>query len=220
MNSQDLQPGDVIVCRDGESRSVTRVDVRLTVTTPVCNLTIRDHHTYAVGALAVLAHNMGWCDILKIAERKKPEKLSEYMRKNGIADRLMHGHHIVQKTVNMKMWSKVKNLSEAEMLTKFGDNQSYKATWYIGKSQELLKNIGKGSLLGDKSATRLLAQSGKELYNLCWAVNGDRGIHSAEYCAAVWKRLNDAWLLDGADGLRDALLEMRKIFERGDVFWP
>lgn len=52
-----------------------------------------------------------------------------------------------------------------------------------------------------------------------WAVNGDWNIHLMEYTRAVYERLNAGQLKDGADGVREALHEMRKILENGDTFW-
>ncbi len=50
------------------------VEVRDDQQVPVCNLTIRDHHSFAVGDEAVLVHNAGWCTYLEKL-RPKPAAL-------------------------------------------------------------------------------------------------------------------------------------------------
>ena len=77
--------------------------------------------------------------------------------------------------------------------------------------------------------TQLAAASKDELFNLAFALNNHRGIHSNAYAKAVWERLKkvvDEGLADElskseiADGLKDALQKMREILEKGDIFWP
>ena len=60
VNSHDVRPGDVIYLRNGTTRQVLRTEQRL-VEQPVCNLTVRDLHSFAVGELQVLVHNTSDC---------------------------------------------------------------------------------------------------------------------------------------------------------------
>ena len=57
VNSHDLRGGDVVFLRDRGSVTVRRVMQR-PERTPVCNLTVRGLHTFAVGDMQVLVHNM------------------------------------------------------------------------------------------------------------------------------------------------------------------
>ncbi|MFM9962656.1 MAG: Hint domain-containing protein [Planctomycetaceae bacterium] len=59
VDSHELQVGDVLVGRDGRPHQVQRVAIRDAQQAPVCNLTIRDHHSFAVSDESVLVHNFG-----------------------------------------------------------------------------------------------------------------------------------------------------------------
>jgi hypothetical protein len=56
VNSHDLREGDVLFLRGRGSVTVRRVMQR-PERTPVCNLTVRELHTFAVGEAQVLVHN-------------------------------------------------------------------------------------------------------------------------------------------------------------------
>jgi RHS repeat-associated protein len=56
VNSHDLREGDVIFLRNRGQVTVRRVMQRIEQT-PVCNLTVEDLHTFAVGEMQVLVHN-------------------------------------------------------------------------------------------------------------------------------------------------------------------
>jgi hypothetical protein len=61
VNSHELRCGDVLVGRDGHQRIVLRVEQEYVSAFLMLNLTIQDHHTYAVGPDAVLVHNTAKC---------------------------------------------------------------------------------------------------------------------------------------------------------------
>lgn len=54
--SQDVRAGDMVFLREGRLAAVESVSLR-EVRMRVCNLTVADLHTFAVGAAAVLVHN-------------------------------------------------------------------------------------------------------------------------------------------------------------------
>jgi hypothetical protein len=59
--------------------------------------------------------------------------------------------------------------------------------WYIGKSQELLKNGGISRLEDVQEFTRAF-NAGESTANLWWAING-KGTHTLETIKAVYERL-------------------------------
>ena len=190
--SHELQPGDVLLARDGQRLEVEEVAFRQVVDEPVYNLTVKDHPNFAVGRAGALVHNVGFCDYLERAGRAFEKTVLSTVA--GIA---VHGHHIVQKTLP-RLWSKVSHVAnEAQLLAEFPiDHKFMKATrraWYIGKAQEFLAKAGPHgiSLLKEKDEAKRYAESGMPMYNLCWAAVGN-GLHSEEYCRAVWKLLDRA----------------------------
>ena len=64
VNSQELEVGDLLFGEDGQYHCVEQIDHREVAAVPVSNLTVRNHHTFAVGSEPVLVHNYGWCDYL------------------------------------------------------------------------------------------------------------------------------------------------------------
>ncbi len=95
VNSHDLREGDVVFLRDRGPVTVRRVWQR-SERTPVCNLTLQGLHTFAVGEMQVLVHNMsGSFDPSKAAKHVLPGRLkrefpSQYLDKslNEIKDML------------------------------------------------------------------------------------------------------------------------------------
>jgi hypothetical protein len=61
VNSHELRCGDVLISRDGKSRTVLRIEQEFKSGFLVHNLTIDQDHTFAVGEDAVLVHNTGGC---------------------------------------------------------------------------------------------------------------------------------------------------------------
>jgi RHS repeat-associated protein len=57
VNSHDLRVGDVIVLRADSGQAKIRRIVQRSAQIQVCNLTIRDLHTFAVGGMQALVHN-------------------------------------------------------------------------------------------------------------------------------------------------------------------
>lgn len=69
VNSHELRAGDVIIGRDGRELRVRRVEQEYVEAFPVSNLTIEEHHTFAVGNDGVLVHNTSICgDWVKVNE--------------------------------------------------------------------------------------------------------------------------------------------------------
>jgi hypothetical protein len=64
-----------------------------------------------------------------------------------------------------------------------------------------------------------MAGQGEPLYNLTWAMNGYKGIHSEAYARAVYERLLAAEAEGGPEAVKDALAEMGKILSQGGTFW-
>jgi hypothetical protein len=181
----------------------------------VYNLTVEGVHTFAIGEDAILAHNKSWCDAL--AEKGFPAKPPELLKLVGdaltdrgkvITSSLIHGHHIVMKTIPRLPWDK--------------------RIPYIKKSQEILANYDV-KLLG--TIEEVGKASNDELHNLCYAINGYKGIHSLEYVKEVNTRLenavkdatNRAGQVDKAqatENIKNALKEMKTTLEKGKAFWP
>ena len=61
VNSHELRCGDVLIDRQGQRRFVVKIEQEFVSGFLVHNLTINKHHTYAVGADAILVHNTGGC---------------------------------------------------------------------------------------------------------------------------------------------------------------
>ena len=61
VNSHDLLAGDLLISRSGRQLRLLGVRQRYEASLPVCNLTIDQHHTFAVGADSILVHNTGGC---------------------------------------------------------------------------------------------------------------------------------------------------------------
>ena len=61
VNSHELMAGDVLVGKDGAQRVVESISQRYEDELPVSNLTIGDHHNYAVGSDSILVHNESLC---------------------------------------------------------------------------------------------------------------------------------------------------------------
>jgi hypothetical protein len=206
LNSQDLREGDVLLSRISARAVVQRVHVSQRMHAPVCNLTVRQYHTFLVGPHELLAHNDSWCEIL---ERKfgwqKPQKLRE-MIEQGIRNAdgslktmsAIHGHHIVMKDATDEFSVAARRILEEYDIP-------------LLRTQDELRKA-----------------SADQLHNLSMAIHGYRGLHSREYAQAVWKRLFDA-VEEGKrkgyskaevrESLQEALGRMREILERGEIFW-
>ncbi len=96
--SQDVQAGDLMFGFDSDYHKVERISQRFESSVEVSNLTVRDHHTFAVGEQPLLVHNTVWCDLLRSMKGPK-EALTGLVaasKQTGVA---IHAHHIVPKTV-------------------------------------------------------------------------------------------------------------------------
>jgi len=198
----------VLIDRDGTPRAVTRVDIRDADAAAVCRLTIRGHHSLAVGDLALLVHNEGWCDILKLI-RNKPDELSRIAKAAGIESRI-HAHHLVLK----------------------GTFKGARGR-FVGQAQEILADYGI-PLLDDMGDMKRLAHAGDNLDNMAWAIDSIKqygvgnGVHSTKYTKAVAEGLQgivDDGIRKGwseakiASDLKSQLGIWREILENGGRFW-
>jgi hypothetical protein len=61
VNSHDLFAGDLLVSVGGRPLRVLRTSQRYETSFSVCNLTVRDHHSFAVGRDRLLVHNTNGC---------------------------------------------------------------------------------------------------------------------------------------------------------------
>ncbi|MCC6126745.1 MAG: hypothetical protein IT426_17420 [Pirellulales bacterium] len=96
--SQELQAGDLIFCVDGRYRRIVRIEQRYESRIEVSNLTVRGHHTFAVGESPVLVHNSPWCDSLRKAKGGW-EKLTSLIEAAKREKKAIHAHHIVPKDI-------------------------------------------------------------------------------------------------------------------------
>jgi hypothetical protein len=98
---------------------------------------------------------------------------------------------------------------------------------YIKNSQAILEKYDV-KLLGKIEDVEKASKD--EIHNLCYAINGYKGIHSLEYVKEVDRRLNMAVKDATRQGvvnkelatqkIIEALAEMKKSLEKGDAFWP
>lgn len=58
-----------------------------------------------------------------------------------------------------------------------------------------------------------------KLHNMAFAINNYKGIHSAAYAEAVYKRLMQGASKNGKKGVIEALADMKEILEKGETFW-
>jgi hypothetical protein len=98
VNSHELRAGDVIFTRGGRRQRITRVEQRYDGPMQVCNLTVEDDHTFAVGRDGVLVHNVSWCEYLtKNKILLDSAEFAELVAKSKALEIRIHGHHIVMK---------------------------------------------------------------------------------------------------------------------------
>ena len=99
---------------------------------------------------------------------------------------------------------------------------------YIKNSQAILEKYDV-KLLGKIEDVEKASKD--EIHNLCYAINGYKGIHSLEYVKEVDRRLrkavSDATNKQGkvnkdlaTQNIVKALGEMKKTLEEGGAFWP
>lgn len=178
VDSDCLCVGDQVLGADGHSRVIVAVAVEDVVDEPVCNLTVRDHHTFAVGLAAILVHNAAWCELLEQVNPSMGRTAREAMAARlGVDVKAIHAHHIVQKKFN----------------SAFAGIEGTKS-WYISQTQEILRNAGVpvwDNLDDLESAVRIYQASGARpnVLNFTLAVNG-RGTHSMATVMEVYSRLN------------------------------
>ena len=89
MNSHELRAGDTIYLQTGEIAKITRIEQRYEPYLPVANLTVRQFHTFFVGAASVLVHNTSWCELYKevVEEFKGVANVTELMIRRRMAEK-------------------------------------------------------------------------------------------------------------------------------------
>jgi hypothetical protein len=219
INSQDLCPGDMVYCQDRRTRRVARVERRPVEGEPVCNLSIREYHNFAVGEARVLVHN-AFCTYLTQKGIAIPQALVNYAKKFGVA---LHGHHIVQK-VEPLLYKTIKTVERGANAAWQALGVEERAAWYVGKARQILKDL-QIPIIETEADAAALVKAGKSLDNLCWAINGE-ATHTLPVKYAVWARLEDAaakgaTLAQKQTAVLKALKDMATIFgDAGLPWWP
>jgi Pretoxin HINT domain len=197
VDSHEIRLGDVLLNRDGSTSTITGIESAKD-TLVVCNLTVRDTHTYAVGINGILVHNESWCNILaKI--RPEPQALKDKLAKlnaarpKGKQPLKLHGHHIVMKE---------------------GQRAADTRKILLANNVEIL----------DTKAAFNKAAKNKDAPNIAYAINGADGIHGQKYADAVHKRILESikgknTIAERKAAIEEELREMGKILERGEIFW-
>jgi hypothetical protein len=219
VDSHHLQPGDVVICQDGRSRRIERVALTCVEREPVCNLTVRDHHTFAVGQAAVLVHNQAWCRVLEKV-KKKPDDLIAIAKRAGFTESQVHAHHMVLKGIDhidelhpqWAKWEKVKpwNDKSVALLTRF--DVPLPGTHQYDEALQWADEIKKGTRPPD------------DLANLCWAINSSAVHLDEEYAKSVYEFLKyraDSAISQGHTAksrIIGALNDIAAILNRGDTF--
>jgi hypothetical protein len=197
IDPQELRPGDILITATGKKRRVESVEIRQVDSLAVSNLTIEQHHNFAVGSDSFLVHNAEWCNLLQ-AKVKKPDdlvvKAYELSAESG-KTYFVHAHHIVMKG----------NFKGAR-----GEA--------VDKARKILSSFDPPiKLLGTEA--ELKAAKADELANMCWAINSVEGIHSTEYAKAVADRLEKAAASGDRGVVVQALKDMANILQKGEKFW-
>ena len=201
--ARDISEGDVLYGRDGGQYKILEARSR-DGANEVCTLAVDEHANFAVGTDGVLVHNgTCWRDLIAQASgRAIPAAL-----KTVLLAPLVHGHHIVMKTIPNDIRGPIIEASQAIL-------QRYKA-------------FGTHLLANQTDVTALKKAAGGanvKLYNLCYAANGYQEIHSQKYCQAVLDNLVTAESIGNTPALKASavikeLERMATILESGGQFW-
>ncbi len=167
--------------------------------------------TRLVASTNSAAHRGGWCRQSRSGRVARPEALRRAWRAakhhtlRKASDRAPSAGQVVSAWVTLNgSRSRGKREKEKERGP------------LIGRLEETKRPDPFSASPGD--ATKAL-ESDAELANLCYALNGYKGIHGWEYTQAVYRRLEAAFELGGAAKVRQALKDMAKILEDGGTFW-
>jgi hypothetical protein len=204
----------------------------------VCNLSVGENHSYAVGSENVLVHNANWCGVLTELHPGWAKMRANLAKKFDVDIKQIHGHHIVQKTIpdefnllpkNLPNGKLIKNLTEAEfddLVSKGLLSDTEQSAWYIGKSHELLKKAdvevyAPKARVSEDDIVKLLKEhledpkAGKSGANLTLALKDKANVHNVETQRAVYKRLKkfEGNQIDTENELRD----IGAIFRAGNI---
>ena len=130
-----------------------------------------------------------------------------------------------------EVYKQVEKLTEEELLKQYpklvgeagATNQAAREAWYIGKSQELLKDVGIpiygatdfGTVEKAYEAAQLAAQEGKPLYNLTLALNDKVLVRTESTQRAVYKLLLQK--KGNKAAMEKTLEEIGRLFQKGKV---
>ena len=236
VNASDLCPGDTLHSSNGSQVSVNAISTQTVENLEVCNLSVGENHSYAVGSESVLVHNATWCSVLTEMHPGWDKIRANLAKKfNVVLDRI-HGHHIVQKTIPKEAaekvlvnssWKNVGNLTEAEFaIAKSSLTPDQQSAWYISESHKLMKKADveiyePTSAVTEKAKKDLLKEHlenpepGKSGANLTLALNDGDNVHNLATHEAVYKRLK---AVEGDQSRTERVLrEVGEIFREGKV---
>ena len=227
VNSDQLQVGDRLASHNRSKATVLSVTISDVENAKVCNLTIQGSHNFAVGADAVLVHNIGWCDILTKHTNDATKKAEFLAARERLAKQFdvpierIHGHHIVQNRIPTQ-FDEVENgkkIRDYDAVDPSWTTQQQQA-WYVGKSHEILEEVkvkrysvsefGSDELAHE--AAEAAAKRGETIHNLTLAPNG-HGTHTLATQKEVWERLARA--KGNKANVENALGEISKDFMAG-----
>jgi hypothetical protein len=234
-----LCAGDTLQSASGSQVSVNAIATRIVENLEVCNLSVGENHSYAVGSESVLVHNATWCSVLTEMHPGWDKIRANLAKKFNVVLDKIHGHHIVQKAIpkefdlvpekipNGKL---IRNLSDAEfedLVSKGLLTPDEQSAWYIGKSHELMKKadvevyspkhsgVTEDAMLNTLKDDIRSPKPGKSGANLTLALNDSVNVHTAETQRAVYKRLK---AVEGDQaGTELVLRDIGQIFRDGDL---
>lgn len=223
LDSHHVRAGDILLGEDGRRHRVVRVTLREVAQTEVCNLTVKDGHTYAVSGCDILVHNAAWCTVLE--RIPSMSVLREEMAKTLTR---LHGHHIVFQGNWLHSPAIRAALDRATAVLKAAGipllrdiNLGRRIATTVATLEREVALLEIQAANGVPGAAELLARAQVKLKsaraamaNLTWAVNGD---HSKAYIEAVARRLEDAWAKGGRPAVLKALEEISELLRNGQL---
>ncbi|MGN6546118.1 MAG: Hint domain-containing protein, partial [Aureliella sp.] len=238
VSASDLAPGDVLQSSLEHHATISAISRRMESNLEVCNLSVGQNHSYAVGSTSILVHNANWCGVLTELHPGWAKIRANLAKKFGVDIRQIHGHHIVQKAIpdefdlrpaKLPKGKLIRNLSDTEfeaLVSKGLLSDTEQSAWYIGKSHELLKKAdvevyAPKDGISEDDMVKLLKQDledpkpGRSGANLTLALNDKANVHTVETQRAVYKRLKK---VEGDQArTEDELRAIGDIFRAGNV---
>lgn len=213
VSSQELKVGDLVIGLDGAAKRVDRLAIREDTALPVSNLSVAQHHSYAVGQAGLLVHNKpAFCTpyrkalarlrdadgTIRIEPPESLLKIAEGPKANG-KPRQIHAHHIVMDAIPT----------------------DDKGPWVL-RSKQLLDRMKISRL--EKDADFANANTMDDLANMCWALNNEEDIHQLAYVKKVCERLEaaekkGATFAQKRSNVLKELNTMAELFANNQRFW-